>query len=183
MRTYGVVILVCGLLLAGCGEKETVTSTESAPAKVKKTTVVEQVKQSADDVAKQAATMVETGTQLVKDTAVDAKQAVEEVVATATENVTAAAVVTKEKTAEFVDSSKQKAAEVKEQLMQEGTQLLNDLQKSPAASETQSNSLSSSVTNMVNTTTVASSVTTPSEITTEIQASETLVSRAVSSLC
>ena len=93
MRAYWFIILVCGLLLTGCGEKETTTATEAAPAPATKPTVVEQVKQSADDVAKQAVEIVETGTQLVKETAGEAKQAVEKVVATAIENVTAAAAV------------------------------------------------------------------------------------------
>lgn len=169
MRTYLFIILVCGLLLTGCGEKETVTATESIPEPAVKPTMVEQVNQSADDIAKQVVEMVETGTQLVKETAGEAKQAVEKVVATATENVTAAAAVAKQKTAEIVDTSKQKLIEVTEQLKQEGTQLLTGLEKNPATTEAPESGLIPSIA------AIASSVTASSEVITEIQVSETLV--------
>lgn len=136
MKRFWVMILVFGLLLTGCGDKETVTTTEPAPIPPAKPTATEQVKKTADDVAKKATEMVETGTQIVKDTAADATQAVKEVVATAKEDVTAVAEVAKQKTTAMVDSSKQKGLEVKEQLAQEGTQVLNALQKNPADSKT-----------------------------------------------
>ena len=166
MRKCWVIILVCGLLLTGCGEKETTTSTEPAPAV--QPTVVEQVKKTTEDVAKQATEVVETGTQLVKDTAADAKLAVKEVVAAATKDVTAVTEVAKQKTAKIINSSKQKVVEVKEQLQQEGTQLLNGLEKSPATSETPDNLLPS-------VTALAGSVTAPGKVATKVQASETLV--------
>ena len=194
MRTYWIIILVCGLLLTGCGEKETTTATESATAPAVQPTVVEQVKQSTDNVAKKATEMVETGTQLVKDAAGDAKQAVKEVVATATEDVTAVAAVAKQKTVEIVDTSKQKVVEVKEQLKQEGSLLLNGLEKNSAPSETPGNGLfpgtiptkavpevktpiieDKDSDTMSSAAAVATSVATPSEVTAEIQASETLI--------
>ncbi len=171
MRTYLVIILVCGLLLAGCGDKE--TSTESTPAQPTKTTVVEQIEQSADNVTKQVTEMVETGTKLVKDTAADAKLAVKEVVATATENVTAVAKVAKQKTTDIVDKSKEEIIEVKEQLKQKGTELLDNQQKSSVTNENQSNNILSSVAAV--TSTVVSSASHTSKVSGKIQASEFLV--------
>jgi len=150
MRIYWVIILVCGLLLIGC-EKETVTSTEQQPAQEAKPTAAEQVQESASDVAKQATELVEAGTQLVKDSGAAAEQAVKEVVATVTEDVTAAVVVAKEKTAEIVNNTKQQAVEVKEQLEQEGSQLISGLSKSPGEGENQSNGLLSSVATLTGT--------------------------------
>ena len=124
MKTHWVIILAFGLLLSGCGEKESATSTESAPTPPAKPTVVEQVKQSTDEVAKKATEIVETGTKLVTETAVEAKQAVEKVVATATEDVTAAAAVAKQKTAEVVDSTTQKVVEAKDQIKQGGDTII-----------------------------------------------------------
>ncbi len=166
MRTYWFTILICGLLLTGCGDKETITSTEPAPAPAVKPAVTEQVKKTADDVAKQATEMVETGTQLIKDTAAEATQAVKEVVATAKKDVTAIAEVAKKKTTEIVDNSKQKAVEVKEKLTQDGAQLLSNLQTTPADSKTQDNSLLSNVT------AAASSATSSNKIVTEAQPAE-----------
>ena len=166
MRTYGIIILVCGLLLTGCGEKETATSTEAAPSSPIKPTVVEQVEKTAESVAKQTTEMVETGTQLAKDIAADAKLTVNEIVATVAEDVTAVTGVAKQKTAEIVDSSKQEIVAVKEQLKQDGTQLLNNLPKNPAANPIQSNDLLPSVTTMASA---------PKTVVTEVQASEKLV--------
>ena len=155
MRTYWGIILVCGLLLTGCGEKETVTSAVPVSDPAAKPAVVEQVEKSADEVVKQAAAVVETGTQLVKETSAAAVLAGKEVVTTVTEDASATAEVAKQKTTEIVDSSKQEVVEVKEQLTQEGTQLSDSLLSSAAD--------------------VASSVIVPSEVVTEVQISEILV--------
>jgi hypothetical protein len=119
MRSCWIFILVLGLLLTGCGNKETATETGPTPAPPAKSTAVEQVKKSADEVAKQATKMVEAGTQLIKDTGVAAEETAKEAVVTAKENLdTATEVVQK------------KAAAVSEQVKNEGTELLESLQKS-----------------------------------------------------
>jgi len=174
MRTYWVAFIVCGLLLSGCGEKE--TASQSVPAPPEKKTAVEQIEKTANEVAKQATEMVETGTQLVKDTAADVKQAATEVVAAAAKDATAVAEVTKQKTAEIVDKSKQEIVKVKEQLEQQGTTLLSSLQKSPATSETPASEVENKSSNLAPmAATVASSLLATSKSTPEVQVSETLV--------
>ncbi len=140
MKTYWVITLVCGFLLMGCGEKETVTSTEPTSVPTEKSTVGEQAKQAADDVAKQAAEMVKKGTRLIENTAAETKQAVKKAVKTVAEDATAVASLAKEQTAATVDSSKQKVVEAKEQLEQEGSQLIDSLHENSTDKKTQNNS-------------------------------------------
>ena len=119
MRICWITFIVCGLLLSGCGEKETTTATAPTPAPTEKSTAVEQVKKSADEVVTQTTKMVEAGTQLAKDAGIAAKETVKEAVTTTKEELTTAAETTKEK-----------VVEVGKQIKQEGTELINNLQTS-----------------------------------------------------
>ncbi|SEA09023.1 hypothetical protein SAMN05660420_01173 [Desulfuromusa kysingii] len=114
MKTCWLVLLVCGLLMVGCGEKETTTT--PAPVPAEKASAVEQVKKSANEAATQATKMVEAGSQLVKDAGVAAEETVKEVVTTAKEDLTVATATAKEK-----------AVEVGKQIKQEGTDLITSV--------------------------------------------------------
>lgn len=119
MRICWMMFLVCGLLLSGCGEKETTTATKPAPPPTEKSTAVEQVKKSANEVVTQTTKMVEAGTQLAKDAGAAAEETVKEAVTNTKEQLTTAAETTKEK-----------VVKVGKQIKQEGTGLVNQLQTS-----------------------------------------------------
>lgn len=119
MKACWVIFLACSLLIAGCGDKETSTATEPAPAPVEKSAAIEQVKKSASEVAKQTTKMVEAGTQLAKDAGVAAEETVKQAVASTKEELTTAA-----------ETSKEKVVAVGKQIKQEGTELIGSLQTS-----------------------------------------------------
>lgn len=119
MKACWVIFLACSLLIAGCGDKETSTATEPAPAPVEKSAAIEQVKKSASEVAKQTTKMVEAGTQLAKDAGVAAEETVKQAVVSTKEDLTTAA-----------ETSKEKVVAVGKQIKQEGTELIGSLQTS-----------------------------------------------------
>ncbi|MCD6527902.1 MAG: hypothetical protein J7K75_13020 [Desulfuromonas sp.] len=128
MKNYFVLMLVVGLMLGGC-EKEKVSAPEPQPTEQAKPTIVEQVKESANNVVEQATEVVDSAAQMVKDSGVATEQAVKEVVATAAEDVSAVAEVVEQKAEAIVDAAEQQVADVK----QEGAQLVNNLVDSAVA--------------------------------------------------
>ncbi len=91
MRIGWMMFLVCALLLSGCGEKETTTTTKPAPPPTEKSTAVEQVKKSANEVVTQTTKMVEAGKQLAKDAGAATEETVKEAVTNTKEQLTTAA--------------------------------------------------------------------------------------------
>lgn len=126
IRTVLMMVLVCGIGLAGC-EKEKVVE---APAPPVEKSVPEQLQQASEAATEQLAAAVDAGAQKLQQASDATEQAVTEVV----NDVSAAADVAEQKAAAVVDAAQQQAVEVqqqavevKQQLVQEGTQLLNGL--------------------------------------------------------
>lgn len=144
MKQYFVVLAVVALLVVGCEKKEEQAPIPQ-PVEQVKPTLVDQAKDTVEQVAEQASEMVESASELVKETGAATEQAVKEVVTVAVEDVSVAAEVAEEKVEEIVVAAEQQIAAAEVQLKQEGAALVNGLLAAPAEGESQGGDLLSSV--------------------------------------